>query len=218
MKTDVQLHKDVVDSLAFDLQVDELDLTVGVHNAIVTISGTVPNYAQKYAVERAIKRIAGVRGIAEELRVELPHSHRRNDTDIAAAAVSALAWNTFVPAASVQVTVENGAVTLAGELDWEFQRSEAEAAVRNLKGVTEITNLITLKSGKFVGPRDVKEKIERAFSRTAESEAKRISVETVGGKVTLKGVVHTLTERDEAVRAAWHVPGVTRVDNLLTIG
>lgn len=218
MKTDVQLHKDVVDSLAFDLQVDERNMTVGVHNAVVTISGTVPSYAQKYAVERAIKRIAGVRGIAEELRVELPQSHRRTDADIAAAAIHALAWNTFVPAATVQVTVENGVITLTGELDWEFQRSEAEATVRNLMGVNGVTNLISLRSGVFVAPREVKERIEREFQRHADSEAQRISVQTDGGKVTLTGIVHTLTERDEAVRAAWHVPGVTRVENLLTIG
>jgi osmotically-inducible protein OsmY len=218
MKSDVQLHKEVVDAMAFDLQVDERDLTVGVHNGIVTLSGTVPSYAHKYAAERAVKRIAGVRGIAEEMRVELPQAHRRTDADIAAAAVNALAWNSFLPTHAIQVTVENGLMTLTGNVDLEFQRAEAETAVRNLMGVGGITNLIAMKTSSFVAPRDVKEKIEQEFERTAEIEAKRINVETVSGKVILKGVVHSLSERDEAARAAWHVPGVTKVENLLTVG
>jgi len=215
MKSDIQLHKDVIDELAFDPQVDERNIAVAVSDGIVTLTGSVPGYAQKFAVERMIKRIGGVRGIAEELKVELPQAHIRSDADIAAAALNALAWNTFVPADAIQVTVESGYVTLNGKVDWQFQRSEAEAAVRTLLGVKGVSNLIILST--YVAPREVKEKIDREFERTAEAEAKRIIVETSGGKVILKGVVHTFLERDEAARAAWSVPGVTKVENLIGV-
>jgi osmotically-inducible protein OsmY len=215
MKSDIQLHKDVVDELAFDPQIDERKVAVAVNDGIVTLTGTVPSYAQKFAAERMIKRISGVRGIAEELKVELPQSHARNDADIAAAALNALAWNTFVPSDAIQVIVENGYITLNGRVDWQFQHSEAEGSVRNLTGVKGVNNLISLST--YVAPREVKAKIEHEFERTAEAEAKRIIVETSGGKVILKGLVHTILERDEAARAAWSVPGVTKVENLIGV-
>jgi osmotically-inducible protein OsmY len=215
MKTDIQVHKDVVDGLAFEPQIDGRNVAVAVSDGVVTLTGTVPSYAQKYATERLVKRISGVRGIAEELKVELPQSHVRTDADIAAAALNALAWNTFVPDDAIQVTVEASYVILTGRVDWQFQRSEAEAAVRTLMGVKGVNNLIIVSA--YVAPRDIKEKIEREFERTAEAEANRIIVETSGGRVILKGVVHTFLERDEAARAAWSVPGVTRVENLIGV-
>ena len=215
MKSDIQVHKDVIDELVFDPQVDERNIGVAVSDGIVTLTGSVPSFAQKYALERLVKRIAGVRGIAEEVKVELAQAHVRTDADIAAAALNALAWNSFVPVDAILVTVENGLMTLSGRVDWQFQRSEAEAAVRNLLGVKGVTNLIVLSA--YVAPRDVKERIEREFERTAEAEAKRIIVETSGGKVILKGLVHTFAERDEAARAAWSVPGVSKVDNLIGV-
>jgi len=216
MKSDIQIHKDVIDELAFDPQIDERDVAVAVSDGIVTLTGAVPSFAQKYALERIVKRIAGVRGIAEEVAVELPQAHRRNDTDIAAAALNALAWNAYVPTDAIQVTVEDGFVTLSGKVDWQFQRTEAEGAVRHLLGVKGVSNVIQLNA--FVAPRDVKHKIEREFERTAEAEARRIVVETSGGKVVLKGTVHTIAERDDAARAAWSVPGVTKVENLIGVG
>jgi osmotically-inducible protein OsmY len=215
MKKDVQIHKDVIDELAFDPQIDERNVAVAVSDGIVTLGGSVPSYAQKFALERIVKRLAGVRGIAEEVKVDLPSGHVRNDADIAGAALNALAWNSFVPTDAIQVTVEAGQLTLSGKVDWQFQRSEAEAAVRTLLGVKGVTNLIVLKA--YVAPRDVKEKIERQFERTAEAEANRIIIETSGGRVILKGVVHTFAERDEAARAAWSVPGVNKVENLIGV-
>ena len=215
MKSDIQIHKDVIDELAFDPQIDERSIAVAVSDGVVTLTGSIPSFAQKYALERIVKRIAGVRGIAEEVAVELPQAHVRTDADIAAAALNALAWNTFVPTDAICVTVEKGYITLTGKVDWQFQRSEAEAAVCNLLGVKSVTNLITLKT--FVAPRDVKTKIEREFERTAEAEAKRIIVETSGGNVILKGIVHSFAERDDAARAAWSVPGVHNVENLIGV-
>jgi osmotically-inducible protein OsmY len=216
MKSDIEIHKDVIDELAFDPQIDERDIAVAVNDGIVTLTGAVPSFGQKYALERIVKRIAGVRGIAEEVKVELPQAHRRNDADIAAAALNALAWNTYVPTDVIQVTVENGFVTLSGKVDWQFQRIEAEGTVRHLLGVRGVSNIIQLNA--YVAPRDVKEKIERKFERTAEAEARRIVVETSGGKVVLKGTVHTIAERDEASQAAWSVPGVSKVENLIGVG
>jgi osmotically-inducible protein OsmY len=215
MKSDIQLHKDVIDELAFDPQIDERNIALAVSDGVVTLNGTVPSYAQKLATEAIIKRISGVRGIAEELKVKLPQSQERSDTDIATAALNVIAWNTFVPKDAIRVIVENGYITLDGKVDWHFQRFEAESSVRSLMGVKGVNNFIAL--GRHVAPHDVKEKIERSFERTAEVEANRITVETTDAQVTLKGMVHTFLERDEAARAAWSVPGVTKVENLIGV-
>ena len=219
MKTDVTIHKEVVEELALDPRIDERNIGVAVSDAIVTLTGTVPSYGQKYVIEALVKRIAGVRGIAEELKVDLPQGHQKTDADIAAAALRAMSWNIFVPAQAIQVTVESGHVTLSGNVEWQFQRAEAEASVRTLVGVVGVTNLIAFRAA--TAPRRVQEKIEHEFELAAEAEArrasKRIVVETNGGRVILKGLVHSFRQRDEAARAAWSVPGVTKVENLLTI-
>jgi len=215
LKSDTNLHKDIVDELAFDPSVDERGIGVAVRDGVVTLTGTVPSYAQKIAAEKAVRRVSGVHGIAEELKIDLPAFHKRTDSDIAAAALDALHWSTTVPADAVIVKVESGWVTLGGTVDWQYQREAARLAVGSLAGVTGITNDIKLRERVAVG--DVKAEIRNSFRRNAEIDADRISVDTADGTVTLRGSVHSWNEHEDATLAAYSVPGVLRVKNLTTV-
>ena len=215
MKSDTQLHKDIVDELRWDPRVKEAEIAVSAKDGVVTLTGAVETYAQKYAAERVVERVAGVRAVADDLHVRIPGSFVRSDTDIAHAVVDALRWDTEVPDDKLTVKVESGWVTLKGEVPWQFQKSSAERAARYLAGVKGIANLITVKPA--VSPVEVKAKIEAALKRNAELDAKRITVETIDSKVILKGSVRSWAERNDAERAAWAAPGVKEVDDRLAV-
>ena len=214
-KSDTDLHEDVLEELAFDPSIDERKIGIGVKDGVVTLSGTVPSYAQKLEAERIVKRISGVHGIVEQLKIDLPSMHRRNDADLATAAVDALRWNASVPKDAVFVKVENGWITLSGTVDWQYQREAARLAIASLVGVAGITNSLELRGRVSVG--DIKTEIKKSFVRHSESDAEGIAVETHDGTVTLRGPVHSWMERDDATLAAYSVPGVTNVKNLLTV-
>ena len=215
MKTDSQLQQDVIAELKWEPSVNAAQIGVEVKDGIVTLAGHVDSYAEKCDAERAAQRVSGVKALAIEMDVKLAGSSKRNDADIADSAESALQWITYLPKNSVKVMVEDGWITLSGEVDWEYQRQTAAAAVRYLMGVKGVRENIAIKSK--VSLSAVKSDIEAALKRRAQADAQKISVEVRGADVTLTGTVHSWSERDLATHSAWGTPGVHNVVNNITV-
>jgi osmotically-inducible protein OsmY len=214
-KSDSQLKKDVESELEWDAVVKSNNVGVAAKDGVITLSGHIDSYAEKYAAERAVQRVQGVKGLAVELDVRLGSSAKRTDADIASAAESALRWHALVPEDRIKVMVEKGWVTLSGEVDWEYQRNYAMKAVRPLTGVLGVTNSMSVKP--LVTPANIKNRIQGALERQADREARNIEVVVSGHSVTLKGQVHSWAERTAAQGAAWSAPGITSVVNDLRV-
>ena len=217
MKTDAQLKADVSDELAWDPAINATHVGVMVQDGVVTLAGHLDSFAEKHAVERAVRRVAGVRGIALDLDVRLSTEHQRTDADIAGAATAALGLNTLVPRGKVKVEVEKGWVTLTGEVDWGYQLASAEQCIRPLAGVRGLFNKIAVRPR--VQGKDIAAQITAALTRQATREARNIGIEVEGGVVTLSGNVHSMAEHDAAIGVAFSAHGVSHiVDHLQVVG
>ena len=216
MKTDMQLKTDVSDELAWNPAIDAAAIGVAVHEGVVTLTGQLNTFAEKHAAERAVRRVAGVRAIAIDLDVKLAPGHKRSDAEIAEVATAAMRWHSMVPDDCVKVKVENGWVTLSGELEWGYQYASAEQAIQPLLGVRGLTNDITVKPR--VSARNLGGQITAALTRQALREAHHIGVEVEGAIVTLSGKVHSLAEHDAAIGTAFSARGVSRVVDNLRVG
>jgi osmotically-inducible protein OsmY len=215
-RTDAQVQSDVLAELKWEPRVQSTEIGVAVKDGIVTLTGWVDSYTKRWAAEEAAHRVRGVKAVANDIEVRLGTAGERTDPEIAAAAVRALQWDALLVPEKIDVTVSKGWITLKGTVDWQYKKQEAERVVRNLAGVKGVSNLIEVKPR--VQPAEIKKQVEQALVRSAQTDAERITVEVDGSKVTLKGTVRAWAEREEAERAAWKAPGVTMVDNRISIG
>jgi osmotically-inducible protein OsmY len=215
MRSDRDIKRDVEDELRWDPDIDATDIAVTVNNAVVTLAGFVRSYMQKYDAERDAKRVAGVLGVVNDLEVRLPDIDDRPDPEIARDAIAKIKGELPYSWEKIRVVVSKGWLTLEGEVEWNYQRERAEAAVRRVRGVRGITNSIEIKPQ--VAPTEIRRKIEDALRRAAEVDASNITVEANGSEVILRGTVRSWAEREEAERVVWSAPGVTKVDNRITI-
>lgn len=212
---DLALRTRVEDELAFEPSLDAANIGVAAENGIVTLTGHVTSYAEKMAAEHAVRRVRGVRGIAQEITVRYPADKKTADDEIAARALKIIDWNTTIPTGRVQVKVQNGWVTLSGEVEWYFQMTGAEEAVHKLSGVVGISNRIVVRPR--VSASNIRNRIEDALRRNAYVDAGNIQVEVDGGRVRLWGHVSAWHDRTLAEHAAWAAPGVTAVEDHLTV-
>jgi osmotically-inducible protein OsmY len=211
--TDEEIQRDVLAELKWDAQVQPNEIGVSVKDGVVMLTGWVDSYLKKWAAEDGAHRVAGVKAVANDIEVKL--ASERTDADIAEAAIRALQWDAAVPADKIHVTVSKGWVTLKGEVEWQFQKQDAERVVRRLTGVKGVSNLITVKPS--TTPSELKKRIENALVRNAELDASKITVDVQGSKAILKGTVRAWIEKEEAERVAWSAPGITSVENRITV-
>jgi osmotically-inducible protein OsmY len=214
--TDLELKRSVETELNWEPSIDAAEIGVAAKDGVVTLSGHVKSFWERWSAERTASRVSGVRAIVNEVDVHLPTSSERTDEEIATAAVHALDSSISVPSKRITIKVSKGWITLDGAVDWQFQKRAAESAVRHLIGVKGVINLVEIKPSASAG--EVKASIDAALRRSAELDAGRIKVEADGDKVTLRGSVRSWAERDVAERAAWAAPGVRVVDNRITVG
>ncbi|MDP3557032.1 MAG: BON domain-containing protein [Bacteroidota bacterium] len=215
MKTDFEIQRDVMDELNYEPSLKANEIGVAVKGGIVTLSGTIDSYGKKIAAENAAKRVAGVKAVAEDIEVKLMPSGKKNDSEIAEAVINALKWHSALEEEKIKIKVEDGWVTLEGEVEWEFQRNSARLMIEQLQGVVGIINHIKITSK--LDPKDVLKKITAAFHRSATVDAEQINIKVEGTTVLLTGKVRSYSEKKDAEMAAWLAPGVNKIENKLIV-
>jgi len=215
MKTDLKLKEDILSELEWLPNIDETQIGVIVKDGIVTLEGTVDSYAKKIAAEKAAKNVYGVKAVVEDIKIVYSTGEKKSDAEIAKAAVDAITWNSSVPNDSVKIKVEDAWVYLSGEVPWEYQKRSAYNSIKTLNGVKGVVNNISIKQ--TLTPHEVESRIVKAFERSARLESKKIKVEVDGHTVKLSGSVHSVHEKDDARKAAFFAPGVTKVINNLVV-
>jgi osmotically-inducible protein OsmY len=215
MKSDSEIERDVREELRWAPDLYAEDIAISVKDGVVTLAGFTRSYTDRLEAEAAAKRVAGVHAVANDIEVRLPEIDQRPDPDIARDAVAALKSQLPISHDKIKVIVKDGWITLEGTAEWQYQKTTAENAVRKIKGVKGVTDVIQLKPA--VQPTDIQRRIQEAFKRSAEVDAERITVEAKGSEVILKGTVRSWTEREEAERVAWSAPGVTHVEDRIVV-
>ena len=215
MKNDNQIQKDVMEQLKWEPFLTASEIGVAVKDGVVTLSGMVDTYSKKLAAEKAAKKVSGVKAVAEDIQIGVSPAYNKTDTEIAEAVLNALKWHTAVQEEKIKIKVENGVVTLDGEVEWDFQRTNAKRAIENLTGVRAVYNLITIKPRIIAS--DIEKQIKTAFQRSATIDSGKITAEVTGSKVILRGKVRSIAEKEDAENAAWFASGVTNVESKLEI-
>lgn len=213
---DEELRRHVLDALEFDPRVDATGIGVAASQGVVTLTGHVSTFSEKYDAEKIAAHVKGVKGIAQELEVRTGYEQGNSDEELAKRAITSIGWNVSIPDNKVQVKVQHGWVTLTGEVSWNFQRVAAESAIRRLSGVKRVANQIKLSNNAQIS--DVKQRIQDALKRSAALEAHDIQVAVHDRHVTLMGKVNSLADRRVAEQAAWSAPSVISVEDKLTVG
>src|SRR5665647_1609924 len=215
MKNDIEIQKDVMEQLKWEPFLNASAIGVAVKNGIVTLSGQVDTYTKKLAAEKAAKRVIGVKAVAEDIQVGISPGYRKTDAEIAEAVLNALKWHSAVQEEKIKIKVEDGNVKLEGEVEWEYQRTNAKAAIENLTGVRSVINFITVKPK--ISTTEIQKKINDAFHRSATIDSKKIIANVDGSRVILSGKVRSFSEKEDAISAAWNAPGVISVESKLEI-